>query len=91
LNIKLSIRIVSWTIFIIGVVSSISLAFTKVPTSVFSTVKEFSATNFTLGIIGIFISSFIWCIGHFMIKHIENQEDELYYLKELDNKIKEAR
>lgn len=90
MDIKLSIRIVSWAIFITGVVSSISLAFTKVPTSVFSTVKEFSATNFALGIIGVFVSSFIWCIGHFMITYLENQEDELYYLKKL-LEIKEAR
>ena len=90
MDIKLTIKIVSWSIFVTGVVSSITLIFTKVPTSVFSTTKEFSSLNFLIGIIGIFISSFIWCLGHFMVNHLENQEDQLYYLKELDSKINKA-
>lgn len=83
---KLIIKIISWIILVVGSIGSLIVMFTKVPTSLYSTTKEFSILNFSIGVSGILVFIFIWSFGYFMVNHLQNQEDQLYYLRDLNDK-----
>lgn len=86
------VTFVAWLILVVGIIGGLIIAFTKAETTgYYYTREEYSVLNIGIGFATIISSIFIFAICNWMVKHLECQQNQLYYLQVItERKMQEA-